>query len=173
MDLLVEVAFNLVRAFLISCLFKQVLTAREDGRLKRMIGVLCVGLWSFGVYVLGAGSVINGLLSAAAYILFAVLCFEGSTSDKIISGFTGMVVLMVSSRLAFDIIAPMMFSDSMMEAVTGVRRYSMLGVSLMICLGLIILLGHAGKSTLSPVSYTHLEAGQRGGDQFRQQREVN
>ena len=42
MDLLVEVAFNLVRAFLISCLFKQVLTAREDGRLKRMIGVLCV-----------------------------------------------------------------------------------------------------------------------------------
>lgn len=148
MDLLAEVSFYIVRAFLISCLFDRILKAKEGSRLQRGIGVILIGLWCFGLSVLGVGSIVSGLLAVVAYIIFAVLCFEGSYGDKIISGFTCMVVLMVSSRLAFDIIAPMIYADPS-AAVSGVRRYGMLAVSLVICLGLVALLGRAGKSTLS------------------------
>lgn len=148
MNTLIEVSVNVGESLLICYLLGQLLGVRENSLRSRGIGVAAITLWSSCLNLMGAASTCSVVLTMAANMAFALCCFEGSRAERILSGSSYTLIAMISERITFNIIAPMKFKDLSILMLPGTPRYVMMGIYLLICMGLVMLLGRAGKKRM-------------------------
>lgn len=149
MNTLIEVVINIGESILICYLLGHLLTVREHSLVKRGLGAIAITLWSSCLNLLGIGSSWSVVMTMSANVLFAFFCFKGSRTEKLISGCAYTLIAMISEKITFSFIAPVEFEDISVLMVPGTPRYIMMGIYLMICMGLVVVLGRVRRRKLS------------------------
>lgn len=138
-----ETASNFIEAVLIFYILKRSV-GRNDGKIKKqLLGMMVLGMFITILNQILNQSSLKGIIILLAQIMYAVICFSGKWTEKIIWGLSFTMIALIAERITFRFAEIMDMNQISDLLVQGAVRNQMMAVYLTACIVLTVVTAEA------------------------------